>query len=232
MSTIDKTNITTQDVVYPDSDGLPMADNTLQFRWIVTIKEGLEALFRQRNDVFVAGDLLWYPVQGDPKVRRAPDALVAFGRPKRERRSYIQHEEAGVAPQVVFEVLSPNNTPQEMREKRLFYQTYGVEEYYQYDPDSGELLGWIRVDDTLEPIAVMRGWVSPRLDVTFDLEGVDLVMTRPDGQRFLSVQQIDQERIQQFERAERERQRADEATQRAELLAEKLRAFGIDPEEP
>lgn len=31
--------------------------------------------------------------------------------------------------------------------------------------------------------------------------------------------------------AERERQRADEATQRAELLAEKLRALGIDPEE-
>jgi hypothetical protein len=29
-------------IVYPDSDGKPMADNTLQFRWIVTIKEGLD----------------------------------------------------------------------------------------------------------------------------------------------------------------------------------------------
>jgi hypothetical protein len=67
---------------YPDSDGKPMSDNTLQFKWIVTIKEGLEALFRDREDVFVAGDLLWYPVLGDPKIRTGPDVLVAFGRPK------------------------------------------------------------------------------------------------------------------------------------------------------
>lgn len=33
-------------IEYPDSDGLPMADNTKQFRWIVTIKEGLELQFK------------------------------------------------------------------------------------------------------------------------------------------------------------------------------------------
>ena len=59
-----------------------MADNTLQFKWIVVIKEGLEALFRDDPDVFVAGNLLWYPVEGKPKIRLAPDAMVAFGRPK------------------------------------------------------------------------------------------------------------------------------------------------------
>lgn len=48
-----------QEITYPDSDGQPMADNTLQFEWIVTIKGGLEALFQNRDDVFVAGDLLW-----------------------------------------------------------------------------------------------------------------------------------------------------------------------------
>ena len=69
-------------IIYPDCDGEPMADNTLQFEWIVTIKEGLDDLFRDDPNVFVAGDLLWYPVEGDPKTRMAPDALVAFGRPK------------------------------------------------------------------------------------------------------------------------------------------------------
>ena len=29
---------------YPESDGPPMADNTKQFQWIVTIKEKLDAL--------------------------------------------------------------------------------------------------------------------------------------------------------------------------------------------
>ena len=46
------------EIVYPDSDGKPMADNILQFRWIVTIKEDLERVYREQPDVFVAGDLL------------------------------------------------------------------------------------------------------------------------------------------------------------------------------
>ena len=69
-------------VFYPDSDGQPMAENTEQFDWIVLIKLGLEWLFADQQDVFVAGDLLWYPVEGDNKTRIAPDVLVVFGRPK------------------------------------------------------------------------------------------------------------------------------------------------------
>ena len=93
------------DVIYPDSDGKPMAENTLEYRWIVTIKEGIDRVYRPDPNVFVAGDLLWYPVEGDPKIRMAPDTLVAFGRPKGDRGSYIQFREGGIAPQVVFEVL-------------------------------------------------------------------------------------------------------------------------------
>src|SRR4051812_29088279 len=98
-----------QTIVYPDSDGKPMSDNTLQFRWIVTIKEGNEALLRHDPEVFVAGDLLWYPVEGKPKIRMAPDVLIAFGRPKGHRGSYRQWAEGGIAPQVVFEIQSPGN---------------------------------------------------------------------------------------------------------------------------
>jgi hypothetical protein len=65
-------------IVYPDSDGKPMADNTLQFRWTVKIQGGLDALFRRDPDVFVAGDLLWYPVEGNNKLCTAPDVMVAF----------------------------------------------------------------------------------------------------------------------------------------------------------
>ncbi len=98
------------EVVYPGSDGKPMADNTLQYEWIVTIKGGLDVLFRNDPDVFVAGDLLWYSIQGDNRTRLAPDALVAFGRPKGYRGSYQQWQEDGIAPQVVFEVVSPGNS--------------------------------------------------------------------------------------------------------------------------
>ena len=66
-STVMSTTITRPSpslIDYPDDDGQPMAENTLQFKWIVLIKEGLETLFHHDPNVFVAGDLLWYPVEG------------------------------------------------------------------------------------------------------------------------------------------------------------------------
>jgi len=127
---------------YPESDGQPMAENTKQFEWIVTIKENLDSLL---PTAFVAGDLLWYPVQGDNTTKQAPDVLVALGRPKGHRGSYRQWDEGNVVPQVVFEILSPENRLAEMREKEQFYAGYGVLEYYLYDPAANTLQGWQRV---------------------------------------------------------------------------------------
>jgi Uma2 family endonuclease len=116
------------EIIYPDSDGKPIADNTRQFRHIVTIHGGIAALFADNPNDFVAGDLLWYPVEGNNKIRAAPDTMVVFGRPPGDRGSYLQWREDGLAPQVVFEVLSPGNTVAEMTRKFLFYEQYGVEE--------------------------------------------------------------------------------------------------------
>jgi hypothetical protein len=77
-------------VSYPDCDGNPMADNTEQFRWIVVLQQNLEWLFADDPTVFVAGDLLWYPIEGDNKTRSAPDVMVILGRPKGDRGSYKQ----------------------------------------------------------------------------------------------------------------------------------------------
>jgi Uma2 family endonuclease len=219
------------DVFYPDSDGQPMADNTKQFRWIVTIKENLELLFSDRDDVFVAGDLLWYPVEGNNTIRQAPDVMVAFGRPKGDRGSYQQWMEDNIPPQVVFEILSPGNRLAENARKYQFYNLHGVEEYYVYDPDDHELIGWLRSGDYLDVIENMAGWVSPRLQIRFEI-GVDsLEIYRPDGGRFLSFTEIGHLREQERQRAEQERQRADRAEQRAAQLAERLRQMGIDPNE-
>ncbi len=239
-------------IVYPETDGKPMAENTLQFEWIVTIKEGMERIFSDRPDVFVAGDLLWYPVEGHPEICVAPDTLVAIGRPKGFRGSYKQFEENGIAPQVVFEVLSPGNRNKEMIEKFKFYENYGVDEYYIYDPDEIELTGYLRADGELRVIAEMNGWISPRLGIRFDLSGSVLVIYSSDGQRFLTYQEIAQERdrlalerdrlalerdrlAQERDRLAQERDRSDlecEAErQRAERMAAQLRAMGVEPSE-
>lgn len=208
---------TQTDAVYPESDGQPMADNTVQFRWIVTLQGGLAALFRDRVDVFVAGDLLWYPVEGHPDVCTAPDVMVVFGRPKGERGAYLQWHENGIAPQIVFEVLSPSNTVTEMNRKLRFYDRYGVEEYYLYDPDSVELQGWQRVSGRLAVIEPIPGWVSPLLGIRFEMGAEELVVYRPDGQRFLTYVELEEQRAQ--------------AERRAERLAAQLRTLGVEPQE-
>ncbi|MGF1492777.1 MAG: Uma2 family endonuclease [Microcoleaceae cyanobacterium] len=234
-----------EEILYPDSDGQPMADNTLQFRWIVTIQENLEIIFALDEAVFVAGDLLWYPVEGNNKLRQAPDVMVVFGRSKGDRGSYQQWKEDNIPPQVVFEILSPGNRPGRMAEKSLFYQRYGVEEYYIYDPHQQELSGLQQFEKWLEPIEEIQGWVSPRLGIRFELMDTGLEIYRPDGQKFLTFVELDQLRQQESQRADQaelelqqESQRANQAElelqqerQRTERLAELLRAQGIDPEE-
>jgi len=217
-------------IIYPDSDGQPMADNTKQFRWIVLIKENLELLFADDPQVFVAGDLLWYPVEGHPEIRIAPDAMVVLGRPKGDRGSYRQWEEDNIAPQVVFEILSPGNRVKEMTRKLQFYERYGVEEYYIYDPDDHELEGLERLEGSLQLIEEINHWVSPRLGIKFVLTPETLEIYRPDERKFLSSLELEQERQQASERAEQESQRAEQANERAERLAAQLRALGIDPE--
>jgi Uma2 family endonuclease len=247
-------------IEYPDSDGSPMADNTLQYEWIVTIKGGLDAIFIADPNIFVAGDLLWYAVKGEPGIRKAPDVMVAFGRPKGYRGSYKQWEEGNVAPQAVFEILSPGHGPVEMDLKFQFYQQYAVEEYYVYDPDNGPLEGWLRVGDRLRKVPQMAGFVSPRLRIRFDPgEGPDnLRIFGPDGTPFrtftewVEKSKADQRRADSAEdrvreqaklvlterqrvdeerqRADEERQRANAADERAASLAARLRELGIDPE--
>jgi Uma2 family endonuclease len=214
------------EVVYPESDGNPMADNTKQFRWIVVIEQNLEWLFVDHPEVFVAGDLLWYPVEGNNRLSTAPDAMVVFGRPKGDRGSYQQWREDNIAPQVVFEILSPSNTPREMERKLLFYNNYRVEEYYLYDPDGNRLEGWHRSEDgLLDRIESMAGWVSPRLGIRFELTE-ELQLVRPNGTPFSSFAEINQMLEQSEQRAEQERQRAEQAEQRAaemEVLLQQYR---------
>ena len=228
-------------IVYPDSDGEPMADNTLQYQWITKIKGNLEIAFKDDPQVFVAGDLLWYPVEGNPKIRAAPDAMVVVGRPKGDRGSYMQWLEADLAPQVVFEILSPGNRAGRMVEKSAFYLRYGVEEYYIYDPDNPEVSGFLRSNDTWSAIPDMHGWVSPRLKCRFEMNDGVLQMFRPDGSLFLTevemAEQIEAERDRanvernranvERNRANIERDRANAERDRANRLAERLRHLGV-----
>jgi hypothetical protein len=149
--------------------------------------------------------------------------MVAIGRPKGCRGSYKQWEEENIAPQVVFEVLSPGNSPTEMDLKFQFYQQYGVLEYYVYDPHNGPLDGWLRAGDRLVSVPEMAGFVSPRLKIRFEPgKGPNnLRIFGPDGTRFLTFAEWVQKAKADQRLAEAERKRADR-------LAARLRELGIE----
>jgi Uma2 family endonuclease len=202
-------------IVYPNGDGKPIADNTKQLRWIVVLYGNLAALFRDVADVFVAGDLFWYPVEGRPDVCLAPDVLVVFGRPKGDRGAYQQWQEGQVPLTVVFEILSPGNTHPEMADKQAFYEDHGVEEYYVYDPDQNHLQVYLRKGDVLRRVRPVHNFVSPRLGIRFDLSGPEMTVYGPDGRPFLTFEQLTAEREEEQQRRVAAEQRADDEARRA-----------------
>lgn len=209
----------TSEIVYPESDGQPMADNSLQAHWIVVLFGNLAALFRDAADVLVGMNMLWYPEEGHSEVRAAPDVFVVFGRPKGHRGSYQQWKEDNVPLTVVFEVLSPGNDFVEMIDKHLFYEDHGVEEYYVFDPQSNRLVVYLRQGEMLR-LQRSSAHVSARLGVRFDPSGPEMAVYYPSGRRFLTFEELEAQRAQAEQRAGNAEQRADNAERRAARLAE------------
>ncbi len=227
-------------IIYPECDGKPLSNNTEHMEWIVYLHDGLKEYYRNDPEVLVVSDLLWYPVEGNPSIRVAPDVMVIFGVPKGRRGSYQQWKESGIPPQVVFEIISPGNTVVEMLTKQAFFSAYGVEEYYVYDCDSNHLQVWLRNGAaSLAPVpeTEVEGWVSPKLGMRFWLHRADgLTIELPNGKAMATYAEVNAQRVA----AESARVEADSARLEAEAarvaaeaerdrLAAKLRELGIDP---
>jgi Putative restriction endonuclease len=209
------------EIIYPSSDGKRMAENTKQFDLIVYLKLGIDYLFASDENIFVASDLLWYPVKGRPDICAAPDLMIAMGRQKGDRMSYQQWKEGDIAPQVVFEILSPSNTPSEMNKKLLFYDRYGVLEYYIYDPDNVDFFAYIRDNGKLSVVQEnLQGFKSPLLGIEFEIENGELKAYYPNSFPFLTFQEIGESR-------EREYKQRVAVEKENERLKELLRQSGI-----
>ena len=203
---------------FPDSDGQPIADNTLQLKWIVMLYTNIDWLYDGHPDVFVASDNLIYPDPTDDRICLAPDVYVAYGRPKQgERGSYKVWQEGDIFPQVIFEVLSPRNTKKQMIAKRDWCEAHGCEEYLQINPKTEQLSAWARSPqlDKLVAQTLTPDWMSPRLQVRFVQSANQLMIEYPDGAPFLPPNEVRRERLAEKQRAEAETQRADSAEDRA-----------------
>jgi Uma2 family endonuclease len=121
-------------VYYPSSDGKPMAETYLHVLTIRFLLDALEDAFASRDDVFIAGNVNWFWEQGNPRRKRAPDAMVVFGVEKGPRRSFRSWNEGGAVPAVCFEMASARTWRANLGPVKDDYEAARVREYFVFDP--------------------------------------------------------------------------------------------------
>jgi Uma2 family endonuclease len=93
----------------------------------------LTEYYRLEAQTYVAGNLMFYYEEGNPRASLSPDVFVVRGIPKGLRRTYKLWEE-GRIPDMVIEVTSRSTRREDMQHKRALYARIGVQEYFLYDP--------------------------------------------------------------------------------------------------
>ena len=146
-------------LVYPESDGEPMAETEKHRKVMIDIIDILEQHFQHLPDVHVSGNLLLYYEEGNPRKSISPDVFMVRGLSKKELRTYKTWEQPPTL-DFVLELASPNTFRRDFTEKKQIYEkTLRVKEYYIYDP-YGEIepdfIGFRLVDTGYEPIAFVE----------------------------------------------------------------------------
>ena len=125
---------------YPESDGRPMAETPWHMEAMADAIYALREHFRDRDDVYVAGNMMMYYVEDDTRTSVSPDVFVTFGVPRLpERGVWRTWVEGGRFADFVLEVTSKGTRREDEGRKRDLYARLGVREYWQFDPDGDYL---------------------------------------------------------------------------------------------
>ena len=92
------------EIHYPESDGQPMAETQLHQEWMVRLIDILRVRYAEEQ-VYVAGNMFLYYIEGEAGACVAPDVFVVKGIAPISRRIYQLWIE-GHPPNVVFETTS------------------------------------------------------------------------------------------------------------------------------
>ena len=231
------------EIVYPSSDGEPLAETSVHVDAIIDAVVILRQLLAER--AIVLADQFLYYAQGFPKLRVAPDIMVIFDVPPGARDNYKTWEE-GQVPAVIFEITSEGTRKQDQEAKKTLYEQLEVQEYWLFDPKGEwipeQLRGYRLQDDGYAAIADGR---SEPLQLRLQVDGALIGFYREDtGEKLLApgelvqalraetlARQSAEERAErEHQRAEQERQRANQAESEVARLQAQLKALGVNPD--
>ena len=157
-------------IIYPSSDGEPMAESEQQYIPMTETVAEMRHWFRDRPDVYVIGDMLVYYRMNRTDIRVAPDIFVVFGVTSRHPRDSWLVWREGKAPDFVMEIASPGTWRRDVYDKRILYALLGVREYWRFDP-TGLCFTPVLVGEALDPVTGQYGPLSVIMDASGVLRG-------------------------------------------------------------
>ncbi|WP_299407985.1 Uma2 family endonuclease [Acaryochloris sp. IP29b_bin.148] len=239
------------EIIYPSSDGEPLAETSVHVDAIIHAVVTLRQHLASQRAIVLADQFLYY-AQGYPKLRVAPDIMAIWDVPPGPRDNYKIWEEGSV-PSVIFEITSEGTQNQDQSHKKTLYEQMEVQEYWLFDPKgewiAEKLRGYRLRGEQYEPI--MDGCSLP-LKLRLQVDDTRIGFYREDGEKLLAPDelvealqtevkarqdvetQLEQERQRaekEQQRAEQERQRAEQAEMQVQALMAKLKAMETDIDE-
>jgi Uma2 family endonuclease len=196
-------------------DGVPLETNRHRIAMNALIRSTLQAL-GDRSDFFAGGNMFVYYSREQRMNRdfRGPDFFVTLNVDgSKERQGWVVWEENGRYPDVIVELLSSSTAAIDQSEKKdLYEQTFRTANYFIFDPfNPDSLRGWHLVNRRYQPLQPnAQGWLW--------CESLGLWLGTWQG----VIDDLDGNLIPLPEEA---------AQQRADRLAERLRALGENPDD-
>ena len=216
-------------LVYPESDGEPMAETPKHQQVMIDCMDVMRSHFRGIPDVYIAGNMMLYYEEGNPRKSISPDVFMVRGASKQELRTYKTWEQQPTL-DFVLEVASPSTYTRDFNEKMEIYaKILKVKAYCIYDPYheiDPYFVGFRLVGEVYERIPFVNGRIP------FEVLGLELGEHEGVLRLYDPVKSEwlypSQERVDDAEvRAAQEsmaRQAAESRAQHAEAELEKLRA--------
>lgn len=216
-------------VIYPDSDGKPMAETEVHVLVMASQITMLREYYRHCPDVYVIGNIFLYYEEGHPESRGSPDVMVIKGVDGTHHRRSFKTWVERAAPCFILEITSDETAEEDMGPKRELYERLGVREYFLFDPlhDYLErpLMAYRLIGDEYEPLppADDGGVLSAELGLRLVPEGENLALIHfRTGERLPTMPELSQRLQETRDKARQAEDRASQAEQRAAQLDEEI----------
>ena len=220
-------------IIYPSSDGEPMAESEQQYIPMTETVAEMRHWFRDRPDVYVIGDMLVYYRMNRTDIRVAPDIFVVFGVTSRHPRDSWLVWREGKAPDFVMEIASPGTWRRDVYDKRILYALLGVREYWRFDP-TGLCFTPVLVGEALDPVTGQYGPLPVIMDASGVLRGhsplLGLEFRVEEGLRLRVYDPATGERLRTLTESEDLLQSETEARQAAEAAVTEAEAIASEAE--